>query len=113
STAPPGDPGQTQKRSAEAAGGDAGALKGARLQPLRRMSADAGPVPGADHSVLRLPEHDRVPRRRVPLAAGSVAARPALYPPADPGRVHVCATVGQRSPERNGAEPADEDDDVL
>jgi YidC/Oxa1 family membrane protein insertase len=92
--------------------GDDEAVQGARLQPVRRVSPAPGAVPDPDHALLRLPEHHRVPGCGVPLAPRPVAAGPALHPAGLPGHLHVRAAVDQHEDERDGAEPADEDDDV-
>ena len=55
-------PGQVQGRSAAAAAGDVQALQGAQRQSAGRLLADAAPDAGAAGAVLRVPEHDRVPR---------------------------------------------------
>src|SRR5690606_32585653 len=61
--------------------------------------------------LLRLPEHDRVPRRRLPLAARPVARGSVLHPARDARHQHVPHAVAQRALDA-GAEPADEVHDV-
>src|SRR5262245_9659086 len=74
------------------------------------MSADAPPVAGPDRALLRLPEHDRVPRRIVPVAAGPLRSRSDLHPAALPRRVDVPDPMDRDA--LDAAESADADDDV-
>src|ERR1035437_2660370 len=81
---------EVQERPAEAAGGDHAGVQGTRDEPVQRVlgvSADADPDARVLRAVLRVPEHDRVPRRAVPLAARHLAARSVLHPADRDGRV--------------------------
>src|SRR5690606_38465696 len=93
--------------------GDDEALQGG-LQSPRRMSAAAHSVPRADRTLLRVPGNDRVPRRRVPLAAGPLTLRSVLHSARAARRYDVPAAVHHDEVDAGAPrEPADEDDDVL
>ena len=66
-------------------------------QPDARLSADAAADAGAVRAVLRVSEHDRIPRRSVPLAARHLAARSVLHHAGRDGRVDVPAVVDRHA----------------
>src|SRR5690606_5367451 len=108
-----GDPGEVQGQARSDAEGDDEALQGG-LQSPRRMSAAAHSVPRADRTLLRVPGNDRVPRRRIPLAAGPLTLRSVLHSARAARRYDVPAAVHHDEVDAGAPrEPADEDDDVL
>ena len=64
SAAHEGHPGAAQGRPAAVAAGDDEAVQRAQGEPVRRLPADAAAVPDPPGAVLRLRQHDRVPRAR-------------------------------------------------
>src|SRR5690606_3524749 len=93
--------------------GDDEALQGG-LQSPRRMSAAAHSVPRADRTLLRVPVMHRVPRRRIPLAAGPLTLRSVPHSARTARRYDVPAAVHHDEVDAGAPrEPADEDEDVL
>jgi YidC/Oxa1 family membrane protein insertase len=88
------------------------ALQGARLQPARRVLADAAPLADPDRALLRLPEHDRAAGRALCLAPGPGGQGPALHSAGAARGLDVPPPV-DLDPHHGGGEPADEDDDVA
>src|ERR1051325_4963023 len=106
-----GDAGQVQERSRAAAARDAADLQGVQGEPARRLPADAAAVAGAARAILRVREHDRVPRRAVPLASRPLARRSVQDHPDRPRPLDVRAFKGR--PDRRAAESPGEDHSFL
>src|SRR5581483_573131 len=106
-----GGAGALQERSYQTTTGIDARIPGTRHEPILRafgLSASADSDAGVLRSVFRVSEHDRVPRRAVPVALGYLASRPAVHTSDSDRRVDVPAVLDWHA--EHAQEPPGNDD---